>query len=260
MLVLVCVTLVPAVARMKRDPADAKCQSNMRRWAQAMALYIADNDGRYPTNRTMTGTMTYQVVLTPLDSPDYNYREVRFLYGVNWVEALYDYVWDAADRTDQDWTCFMRCPNAKDITWPSAPVMEPYALMTYAMNYNLVEYWHPLVRNPQKVMMLREMDRRVVAHCRPINRTTGDGTANGVPRSPFLTRSDYVMSSAEIDPNLHGGGSHIVFADGHVRHFTTDFFPGTYDMPCTWDSETQQWYNYVWDEPSVYNKSIAITP
>ena len=39
-LVMVALALAPAVARLQRTSAEAKCQSNMRRWAQAIMLIL----------------------------------------------------------------------------------------------------------------------------------------------------------------------------------------------------------------------------
>jgi prepilin-type processing-associated H-X9-DG protein len=63
---------------------------------------------------------------------------------------------------------------------------------------------------------------------------------------------------------LHGDGSYIVFADGHVRFFTIDYYPKYADITAvrSWDAETQQWWNYGpgSGRSAPYLKSIAITP
>lgn len=93
-------TLVPAVARLQREPADAHCQANLARITEAMAFYLYDNYGRFPTNRAFIGggTSLGPVIATVKLSPDPVVQ--KFRYGVNWVEALYTYTKDRADRTD----------------------------------------------------------------------------------------------------------------------------------------------------------------
>ena len=59
-----------------------------------------------------------------------------------------------------------------------------------------------------------------------------------------------------------------MFADGHVRHFTVDYYPEfvtNITAAKCWDPNTQQWYNYYFANPLTpdeiaKNKSIAITP
>ena len=261
-LILIAFALAPALARMHRTAAEAKCQSNLRRWAEALALYTQDFDGRFPMNRHFgpggtPGAPRQSVPLSHLGF-DSDGNPIRYQYGFGWVEALYPYIIDAATKTDQDWLSFMKCPNASDAAYP---VSSPTARMTYVFNFCLAEYWPALVRNPENLMMLREADRNLHSVCRPIS-TSCTGTPSILPLYPLLEKYDQYLR--QTDPNLHGGGSYIVFADGHVKYFTTDFFPPLpyYKTANCWDGETQQWYNYGpgADMPPEYIKSIAITP
>lgn len=257
---LVASLLAPAVARLQRSPGDAQCQSNLRRWSNAMALYLGENNRRYPTNRmvSLPRPLNGCIQLTP-DGQTQNGSPRRFQYGVNWVEALYPYIWAAAARTGQDWRSFRKCPNARDMLQiPNGPFAWS-SYITYAFNYNLVELPDSMLRRPGSLMMIREMDRRVNSLLRPANVSTN---ATVTPGCPFLTTTDsYNMQPPATLPNQHSTGSYIVFADGHVRYFTTDFYPVT----PVWDSDTQQWYNFVYPNPAndterMLNRSIAITP
>ena len=49
--VIATITLAPAVARVQRNASDARCQSNLQRVAEAIALYQDDNNSCFPTNR-----------------------------------------------------------------------------------------------------------------------------------------------------------------------------------------------------------------
>ena len=260
-LILIAFALAPALARMHRTAAEAKCQSNLRRWAEALAVYTQDFDGRFPMNRKfglgMTpGAPTQSVPLSHLGF-DSDGNPIRYQYGFGWVEALYPYIIDAATKTDQDWLSFMKCPNATNNTYPPGSP----ARMTYVFNFCLTEQPRQLIRNPESLMMLREADRNLNSVCRPIS-TSCIANPYAVPQYPLLTEGDSYLHP--IDPNLHGSGSYIVFADGHVKYFTTDFFPpqSYYTVANCWDGETQQWYNYGpgADMPPEYIKSIAITP
>lgn len=255
--VLICLALAPAVARMQRSSAEAKCQSNLRRWAQAMSAYLADNHLRYPTNRNTSGALAYQVPLSS-DTPDPDCGFLRFQYGVNWVEALRPYVQTAAAKTGQDWRSFRRCPNA------SGTVTSANASMTYSMNYNIVEQPKAIIRDPARLMMFREMDKLVGSVLRPGNRSTDSTT---MPISAFLVTGQDTSYSVAIyrstNANRHGAGSYICFTDGHIKYFTNDYFPtagsgSSAQSVCTWDPVDQRWYNAV--NNSASSRAIAVTP
>lgn len=242
--------LVPAVARLERTPAEAKCQSNLRQWTHAMALYVSDNNGRYPTNRNTYCYVCVSIQLTPdgLLNPDGTQK--RFVYGVSWVEALYPYLQASAANTGQDWKSFRNCPSLHAYARAS---------VSYTFNYNLVEYQDSLIRGRASLMMLREMDRHMQATLRPANLSAGQEYS--APDTAFLTTNDNWVSPAAANPNRHGPGSYVAFADGHVRYFTTDYYP----TRCAWDSDTRKWYNFVYPDPADdtqrrLNKSIAVTP
>jgi len=249
---LVCSALAPAFARMQRSSAEAKCQSNLRRWAQAMSAYVADNHQRYPTNRTLAGALSHRISLSDETLRDQNGDPVRFQYGANWVEALYPYLEAAAVNTGQDWKSFRKCPNARDI------VTEPFTRMTYALNYNLVEQPNAIIRDPSRLMMFREMDRLVGSELRPSVPSLGSAD---LPINAFMiTTGDTPFPFPpyrQTDGNRHGTGSYVCFADGHVKYFTIDYYP--YTGAGAWDSTDQRWYNFVNSDPA-HNKTIAITP
>ncbi len=255
---LVVFALIPAVARVQRPWEDSKCQSNLRRWAEALALYTEDFEGVFPPNRGASGPRQSVALSEPVVDPETG-DPIRFQHGIAWVECLYPYVIDAATKTGQDWLSFMQCPNASDATYP---VSSKTARMTYVFNFCLTEYPRQLVRNPEKLMMLREVDRRVNSLCRPIY-TNCVGNSLIAPRDPLLnSKETYYLG--KTDRTLHADGSYIVCADGHVKYFPADFYPEYvhYTKANCWDDETGQWYNYGpnADAPPEYIKSIAITP
>ena len=270
-IVLIALTLAPAIARIQRPYAEARCQSNMRRMAEAMALYTADNNNRYPTNRIANGTMFYRVQLTPVTNP-----QMRYMYGINWVEALYPYLQKAAEKTGQDYKAFLKCPNASSITSPRTGSPAATASVTYAFNGYLAEYSPSLVQNSEKLMMIREMDRLINAEFRPFNIAmhVPGGPNNGIrpaigtvadkPYDPFLNITDAIIGTA-VNNKPHNEGSHILFADGHTKHFTSDLMPRDSSVTSanSWDAETMQWYNFNKNNTTVgteQRRTIAITP
>lgn len=240
LVILTTIALIPATARMQRDNLDAKCQSNMRRWAEALSLYREDNTGVFPCN-----TVGYGGGLPSM---------------FNWVKELNPYIIPLAQRTGQNWESFMRCPNATNGTYPQGLSS---AKMTYIFNTNLCTFPSIAVRNSNKVMMLREFDRMVdPIITRP---TLVCRSSSTLPIDAFLTDTDSTFKLQNMKSNLHGNGSYIVFADGHVKYFTTDYFPTNAEITVArcWDAQDQQWYNYgsgVTDKPQSHIKSIAISP
>ena len=65
-------TLVPAIARIQRTGlAEAKCQANLQRLAEAMELYCADHQGVFPTNRFISGGLVGAILTSiNLSPPD----------------------------------------------------------------------------------------------------------------------------------------------------------------------------------------------
>ena len=266
LVVLVVAALAPAVARVQRSYGEAKCQSNMRRLAEAIAAYTADNNYCYMTNRRFnTGTripqntVNREVSLSPLliDDDHGDGDPPRFLRGITWIEALHPYVIKTAKARGQDWLSVFRCPNASSAKYP---INSTTARVTYVFNFNLLGQNPYDVRDPAKLFMIREVDRLVNSLCRPLLRNTGDPTVP--PQCPFLNTFDYYLG--QTIPTQHASGSHILFADGHIGYFSTDYFPAQNLCTSTrcWDAETNQWWNYgpgSGVSPPLL-KSIAISP
>lgn len=277
--VLVALALAPAVARMQRSYADAKCQSNLRRIGEAMALYATDNSGRYPTNRDKDPSTGQALGIDP-DMPMSvpTNPPIRFQYGYNWVEALYPYLQSVATKTGMDWKTFVKCPNAPLKTLPGQ-YYEMNRSVSYAFNIYLVEYWQSTVRNSEKVMVCREMDRLVGASLRPTNdyivghgmRDSTFGSNVDAPKTAFLADGlDDLCRPYATSPHLtharHGSKSAILFADGHVALLTIDYMPVTTTPTACWSATKRQWFNYRPSNtdpsapPEYLQGSIAISP
>lgn len=260
--------LIPAVAKIQRTPADAQCQANLKRWAEAMDMYVADNCGVYPTNKKIVNGvveiyLTPHIALSPDEIDPATGKPMRFTYGLNWVEALYPYLWDRSEKTGKNWTAFLKCPNASSAIYP--PDVSYNQRVSYTFNASLAEQPEVLLRKRDNLMVFREFSKVTCAILRPMN-TTSIGNAAVKPQYPFLCKTDYAIdTSTECTP--HGGGSYIVFADGHVKYFALDYYPEYQNLTAagSYDPLTAQWYNYVYPNPAtdqqvLLNKSIAITP
>lgn len=272
--------LAPAVARLQRSPAEARCQSNMRQWARAMVLYLDDNHQRYPTNRNPQGFLTARVYLTPLSADGtmqvgQDGKPIRFANGVNWVEALYPYIWTSAEKTGQDWKSFRKCPNTSTKTDPPSSVPPPSAslsaTMTYAFNLFLVEQPKGVIQNTANLMMLREMDRKINSCLRPTSPSIGSIqsiSSTNPPENTFLVNAwdralDQYIMNGKPNANQHDSGSYILFADGHVKWFGMSYMPASMAIADNWDANDSRWYNYngtTTTVPVELRKTIAITP
>jgi len=262
-------TLGPAIGRIQRSPNEVRCQSNLQRWAEALELYCIDYTGRYPTNRLNSASkpLTNAGALSPPNPLPGQTEPPLQYYSTNWVEALYRYVQVSALKTGQDWKTFRRCPMATTNSWPTPNKTTgyPYPSMNYVLNYNLIEYWSPLVKSPRKVMMMREYFLTTISVMRPMNVSRGSSTAR--PQYAFNNGDQNATSAENSDPatwKAHGDGSYVVFVDGHVHHFGLDYYPKYEDMTTqfSWDPETQQWWNFApgSGKTAPYLKSIAVTP
>lgn len=260
--------LFPVFAKARKSAQASNCQSNLKQIGNAIKMYLSDWQDTYPTNHRLLGgqlttTVDEQVALSPPDV-DANGQPLRFVSGVNWVEGLYSYVEQVTKQEDP--STAWRCQATSNKTYP---LNNATAAVTYSFNANLIENPEGVLRGAANLMMVRECDRLVNAILRPLADSYG-GTAV-VPSSPFLNTYDKRMQTT--NPIMHVNGSHILFADGHVKMFDYHYFDAldadySSKMAQHWDPETGQWYNYVFTQSEVdskpalkpINKAIAISP
>ena len=256
--------LFPVFARARKAAQASNCQSNFKQIGNAIKMYLSDWQDTYPTNRILAaggvpGSISDQINLSTPGALDPNGDPVKFQYGINWVEGLYSYV-EAITKSSDPMTVW-RCQAASNRTYP---VNSTTAAVTYAFNACLIEQPEGILKGAANLLMVREMDRLVNAVLRPSTDVTGSDATP--PRTPLLNKNDWRIRATE--PMLHGNGSHVLFADGHVKLFDRKFFPedAEYSKKAEhWDSETQQWYNFVYKgttDPSKkpLDRSIAISP
>lgn len=260
MLVIIGAALFPMFARCRICGTPPSCQSNMKQIGNSIKMYLSDWDNTYPTNRPYLashklGPIRPYARLSPPDPIGTETEPRRFRHSVNWVEGLYNYVETITRSSDPQ--SVWRCDNASSRVFPE---QSKFAAVNYVFNRNLVELREGRISCAANLMMLREIDAVVDAELRPTNDTTW--TSKVPPISPFLTDQDARLE--RTNPKLHGNGSHILFADGHVKILSTEAFP-TQDRITRarcWDPKTRQWYNHAPSSgaPAYLAGSIAITP
>ena len=266
---IVCLVLSPVIATSTGGSALVQCQANMRKIGSAVKMYLADWDRMYMTNRLSTELDLTRYpyprrevgLADPTVSPDSTSgMPSRFLVTgtathISWVGALYRYIEAVTNKDDA--SSVWKCPAASSAQAGTAAVgginTRTTAYVTYIINYNLLERPNSVIRYASTLMMCREMDRLVASVCRAFKSggvamgqpVTGSGDT---PASPFLTTVDQVFSINGIQTKLHGNGSNILFADGHVKAFSAASYPSS-GVP-VWDTTLGTWGN-VSPNPTV---------
>ena len=251
--------LFPVFAKARSAAKASNCQSNFKQIGNAIKMYLSDWEDTFPTNRPIVGgtlqPKLFTVTLSEVDSDTYG-NPVRFVNGLAWVEALYGHIEPAMGP--QEASSVWRCQAASN---KSFPLDHPIASITYVFNFTLCEKPEGIIKGSGNLMMVREVDRLVNSVCRPTNDSTGN--QNIPPQNAFLDSKDEQFPDASLS-KMHGTGSHILFADGHVKNFPLQFFPDDNLTAATsWSSVTNQWFNYKQGAPGVPSaqwETIAITP
>ncbi len=262
--------LFPVFARARRAAMASTCESNLKQISNAIKMYLTDWDDTYPTNRQILANGTLSVILptvllSPPDPIPPATEPPKFLYSINWVEGLYSYV-EAVTKKDDPATTW-RCPAATNLTMPT--INGPQYLVTFTFNRCLVEAPEGIIKGAANLMMIRELGRLTMATLRPANDCTNSSASR--PIDPFLIARDSLVSTGftKGEYMTHANGSHVMFADGHVKIFDVGSFstnaPAYTTAASTYDPNTQQWYNYYYTNPrtpqeKALNTQIAISP
>ena len=257
--------LFPVFAKARRAAHASTCQSNMKQIGNAIKMYLSDFDETYPTNSNLAGTaVQVDVQLTEPAVDPVTGKPLRFKYGIGWVEGLYNYVEAITDSNDAK--SVWKCPAAGNATQPATGTVANTAAVTYAFNFNMAGQSEGAIRSASNLMLVRELDRRMNSVLRPTHATTSSFPA---PRYPFLNNVEGFSATPALAPKQHGQGSHILFADNHVKLFDMQYFPsdanGRILAATGWDASESRWYNFYYANPATpsqreLNRSIAISP
>lgn len=263
--------LFPVFSKARQSAMKSTCQSNLKQIGTAFKSYITDWDDTYPTNRRIQGNnianaqIQTEVKLTVTDwTSDYPTVALgtQSGSGPNWVEGLYNYTDSTTAKDKSVW----KCPAASTTEYTSQTSFKRSSVSgstasllqnTYVMNYYLIEEIESAISDTSKLMLLREFDRRVGALLRPEKPVSGSIAA--LPKNPFLNGNEdgTNITANTIKANLHGNGSNILFADGHVQLFPSE---GMQKNMVAYDNELMQWFNSIDSKDAAIKRAIAITP
>lgn len=227
--------MFPVISGARKRAGNTTCQNNISQLAKAIKQYAVDYDDTLPTQaRDAKGNIIPEIKLST--------GGAIFQNGVNWVEGIYKYTEPVGKPSEQTaWTCPLAASTSlTDVSTDAT---------TYAINTYVLEMPDSAIKTASNVMLFREMDRHCGSVCRPRTLSFSD---NPPPQAPFLSTTDAAgpgNTPFPCNPKLHGGGSNVVFVDGHVKAFPAGAMP---DVPY-WDPIAKQWFN---DK----DEAIAITP
>ncbi len=246
--------LFPVFAKARAAALASDCESNMKQIGTALRMYAQDNHDMYPPNTNPSGTFTKEVTLSDPTALGADGKPLRFQNGIGWVECIRPYM----EAITKDSAGAMRCKTASDTQTST------YASVLYSFNGNLVEQPEGVVKCAANLMACREMDKLVGSTLRPSNQSSGSSPA---PLNPFLITgqdSSYTFAPHRAtNGRRHGVGSHILFADGHVKRFGPDYFPlnGTSSVAVYDSADTQEWWNICdLSKNDPKNRTIAVSP
>ena len=246
--------LFPVFAKARNAAKRANCESNMKQIAHAIKMYLSDWEDTYPPNRRKSGPH-HLVVLSDAGVDAGTGDPYRFWHGIAWVEALYAHIEPAGEQGEQ--SSVWRCQAARNLTYPAN---SKTARVSYVFNFTLCEEPEGMIKGAADLYMVREVDRLVDSLARPIY-TLCTGDENVKPQWALLNKFEVYLK--KTDNLLHANGSHVLFADGHVKLYTADYFPeqSHYNQANCWDDRTNQWFNYGpgASMPAAYLNSIGIT-
>lgn len=260
--------LFPVFAKARRAAQASTCQNNLKQIGTAMKTYLTDWDETYPTNRkgnppgsANLTALTEEVQLSPY-GVDANGAPYKFVYGITWVEGLYQYV-EAVTKSG-DASSSWKCPAASASVIGDATT----AAVTYVMNFNMLEQPESIIKTASNLMLVREMDRLVQSTARGGSTTHAQciGAPSPVPSTPFLIDKDGIASglatAGALNPKMHNNGSHILFSDGHVKFCALTMVPTTTNLPanCYDVTDTSWWNNASTPTNKALYKAIEVTP
>jgi prepilin-type N-terminal cleavage/methylation domain-containing protein/prepilin-type processing-associated H-X9-DG protein len=242
--------LFPVFAKARKAAQASNCVSGMKQIGKAVKLYLTDWQETFPTNRPYSSAgsrslaaINMSVALSPNVINTTTNEPRTFDYGITWVEALYKYV--ETNTGSANSATVWRCGAASAATYPTDP--NYFCNTSYVFNGCLIEQPEGLAKSQASLMMIREFGRLTASTLRPVNPScTGDSGI--VPQWAFMNNRDYGNADTSKVCKLHGDGSMILFADGHVKQYGIGYYPefnSSYSASTAWDSTTQQWYTII---------------
>ena len=266
--------LFPVFAKARQAAQASTCQSNMKQIGNSVKMYLSDWEDTYPVNLLQYKTASATVILaspTPLPGAT---EPPRNTWGLTWVEALYTYA-EAINKKEDPQSAW-RCPAASNLLYPKEPSngMNLYWGVTYVFNATMCGQPEGIIKSASNLMLVREFGRLTISTLRPANvnpSASPIGNPAVRPLDPFLCNEDDSIDSTANNTKgeckMHGNGSHLLFADGHVKGYDLTYYPSNAEITSAknYDPVTTQWYNRYYSNPATsaekaQNMAIAITP
>lgn len=278
--------LFPVFAKARKAAQNSNCQSNLSQIGRAMKIYLSEWHDMYPTNISFGNSnqkwSTVRLTTVAKASQD---PPVRFEFGITWVEALYPYMEATSGGNKSGGNSgAWKCNAASDKTDSKDKTGDEYdtCMITYLMNSFLLEQPEGVIKSASNLMLAREASARTNSGVRPGKIGTPidqSVSQTNRPLYPFLAVDEtkttatldygyqYALSVNGVIAKQHGNGSNVLFADGHVKSFSTKYMPygSSAGLVATdsWEANDSQWYN--WNSttlavPEPIKRTIAITP
>ncbi|UCD51485.1 MAG: prepilin-type N-terminal cleavage/methylation domain-containing protein [Phycisphaerales bacterium] len=221
-LTLLIALLAPALSRSRKQAQAVVCQSRQHDWSLMFAAYQSDNDGRFPDGlrpvwdeqsgerelrhiswpvhmELCSGLDLHAAMLCPTASQpvpadvSWRTRGTDLSGGTTFLAWRFDYQWRSADEQ------------------AIMPHFEYFG--SYAMNEQLIEYYHPW-----GVGKVRPAGLPVFFDCRVSYASLRDAAADEPPPCADFPMGGHThVFSSQVTIDRHQGGLNMLFADGAVR-------------------------------------------
>jgi len=191
--------LFPVFAKARDKARQTSCQSNLKQLGQAFIMYIQDWDEAYPQNRVLR--------------PGQTGNTDCFVTGneyVLWPDFIFPYI--------KSYAVFICPSNQRAIV----PTYKPAGLgsnnrMSYGVNHNVVTKCDVSMLSPVYETDITSPAQTVLAG----EVAEANELWNPLPsgwQQPGGTYADYIgpQGNSKHASGRHGGGSNLLFADGHV--------------------------------------------
>ena len=209
--VLTTATVVsPVLSRSSAERKESVCVRNLSQIARGVTMYLQDNQGRFPTNRSGSSTAPVPQALTA------GRDTVNPM--VNYVDGLDPYVQGPVG--DKNVVELWRCPGvtAYGLTGMKSVPGWGDNRVTYHMSHMMLERVLSTVAAPELTMLFREGG--VIGQSVSVAVSESGSTAR--PTRVFLgDPDDWYRNAPGYTARAHGLRTHVLFVDGHVEAFQT---------------------------------------
>ncbi len=176
--------LLPVVGKMRESARTTQCVANLRTWANATGIYVADNKGRLPATDYKQGAMIDGVYQPQIAQDAYLFLN-RYVLSPTQASAKWGY--NHGDLAS--YTCSTRTDAGNNLTWGA-----------YAFNYAPSALMLSAITDPSRLIWATE-------------------AAGGSGGQRWITAGMLVPGSTSLGaatPKPHNGKNNILYLDCHV--------------------------------------------